>query len=102
MDPIFDVCVRILLDLAEITGTFYKQINVIIFCIVWPCLTESEKQKQYMKRESRERNRIEGDIGNTKEHYGGNGIRYHYVEGSEMWVRLSFLAKNLKLVTVRI
>jgi len=66
-----------------------------------PC-PESEKQKQYVRRKSRERNRIEGDIGNVKEHYGGNAIRYHYVEGSEMWVRLSFLAKNLKLVMARI
>lgn len=63
---------------------------------------ESEKQKQYVKRKSKERNRIEGDIGNVKEHYGGDGIRYHYTEGSEMWVRLSFLAKNLKLIMARI
>lgn len=63
---------------------------------------ESEKQKEYVRRKSRERNRIEGDIGNVKEHYGGDGIRYHYVEGSEMWVRLAFLAKNLKLVAARI
>jgi len=53
---------------------------------------EYEKQKQYVRRKSRERNRIEGDIGNVKEHYGGDAIRYHYAEGSEMWVRLSFLA----------
>jgi hypothetical protein len=55
-----------------------------------------------MRRKSRERNRIEGDIGNVKEHYGGSAIRYHYVEGSEMWVRLAFLAKNLKLAAARI
>jgi hypothetical protein len=63
---------------------------------------EHEKQKQYMRRKSRERNQIEGDIGNVKEHYGGNAIRYHYEEGSEMWIRLAFLAKNLKLVAARI
>jgi hypothetical protein len=40
---------------------------------------ENEKQKQYVRRKSRERNRMEGDIGNVKEHYGGDGIRYHYV-----------------------
>ena len=57
---------------------------------------ESQRQEQYLRRKQRERNRIEGDIGNVKEHYGGDGIRYHYVEGSEMWVRLSLLAKNLK------
>jgi hypothetical protein len=63
---------------------------------------ESEKQRQYVRRKSRERNRIEGDIGNVKEHYGGNAIRYHYAEGSEMWIRLAFLAKNLKLAAARV
>lgn len=57
---------------------------------------DSERQEQYVRRKQRERNRIEGDIGNAKEHYGCGGIRYHYVEGSEMWVRLGLLAKNLK------
>lgn len=62
----------------------------------------SEKQEQYMRRKQRERNHIEGDIGNTKEHYGLGGIRYHYREGSEMWVRMCFLAKNLKIVLARV
>ena len=64
--------------------------------------TNSDKQEQYMRRKQRERNLIEGDIGNTKEHYGLSGIRYHYREGSEMWVRLSFLAKNLKIALARV
>jgi hypothetical protein len=63
---------------------------------------EDQKQKQYMRRKSRERNRIEGDIGNVKEHYGGGAIRYHYKEGSEMWIRLAFLAKNLKMAATRV
>ncbi len=62
----------------------------------------TKKQEQYMRRKQRERNLIEGDIGNTKEHYGLNAIRYHYREGSEMWVRLSFLAKNLKIALARV
>ena len=57
---------------------------------------ESERQERYVQRKQRERNRIEGDIGNVKEHYGCAGIRYHYKEGSEMWVRMGLLAKNLK------
>ncbi len=57
---------------------------------------ENAPQEQYVQRKQRERNRIEGDIGNLKEHYGCDGIRYHYVAGSEMWTRLSLLAKNLK------
>ena len=32
-----------------------------------------------MRRKQRERNLIEGDIGNVKEHYGLSGIRYHYL-----------------------
>jgi hypothetical protein len=57
---------------------------------------DGERQERYFRRKQRERNRIEGDIGNAKEHYGCDGIRYHYVEGGEMWVRLGLLAKNLK------
>jgi len=64
--------------------------------------TESKKQEQYVRRKSRERNQIEGSIGDLKEHYGGHGIRYHDVEGSEMWVRLAFLAKNLKMAMARV
>ena len=62
----------------------------------------SARQKQYIRRKQRERNLIEGDIGNMKEHYGLNGIRYHYREGSEMWVRLGLLAKNLKIALARV
>ena len=39
MDMIFDACVELLLWLAAHTGTTYKQINVILFCILWPLLT---------------------------------------------------------------
>ncbi len=63
---------------------------------------ESLRQEQYVKCKQRERNRIEGDIGNVKEHYGGQGIRYHYPEGSQMWVRMGFLAKNLKVALARV
>lgn len=63
---------------------------------------ESEHQERYLRRKQRERNRIEGDIGNVKEHYGCDGIRYHYIEGSEMWVRLGLLAKNLKVAMARV
>ncbi len=63
---------------------------------------ENKKQCQYIKRKQRERNRIEGDIGNLKEHYGLSGIRYHYKEGSEMWVRFGLLGKNLRTAMVRV
>lgn len=39
MDTTFDICVAVLLELAEWTSLTYKQINVLIFCILWPALT---------------------------------------------------------------
>lgn len=36
MDAIFDLCVRILVFLAERTGMTYQEINVWIFVILWP------------------------------------------------------------------
>ena len=38
-DNIFQWCVDLLLWLAAMTGTTYKEINVIIFCVIWPLLT---------------------------------------------------------------
>ena len=39
METIFDLCVRILVILADLFGTTYKAINVWIFVIIWPILT---------------------------------------------------------------
>jgi len=39
MDQIFDLCVVFLVWLARMTGTTYKEINVIVFCILWPLFT---------------------------------------------------------------
>jgi hypothetical protein len=39
VDKIFQWCVNLLGWLAGATGTTYKQINVIIFCVIWPLLT---------------------------------------------------------------
>jgi hypothetical protein len=39
MNEIFDKCVDILIFLGNITGLTYKEINVLIFCIIWPLLT---------------------------------------------------------------
>lgn len=35
---IFDICVAILMQLAAMTGFSYREINVIIFCIMGPLL----------------------------------------------------------------
>lgn len=39
IDRVFDLCVQILLYLAELFGTTYKAINVWIFVILWPLAT---------------------------------------------------------------
>ncbi len=39
MDSIFDLCVAFLIWLARVTGTTYKEINVIVFCVLWPLFT---------------------------------------------------------------
>ena len=39
MNHIFDLCVEILLAMAEFFGMTYKAINVWIFVIIWPIVT---------------------------------------------------------------
>jgi hypothetical protein len=36
---IFDWCVHFLADSANLIGISYKEINVWVFCILWPLLT---------------------------------------------------------------
>lgn len=38
METVFNFCVELLLDLADLTGMTYKEINVWIFCIIWPVI----------------------------------------------------------------
>lgn len=38
-DQVFQWYVQFLVWLASVTGTTYKEINVIIFCVIWPLLT---------------------------------------------------------------
>ena len=39
IDGLFKLCVIVLVDLAEILGISYEEINIYIFVIIWPCLT---------------------------------------------------------------
>ncbi len=39
IDSIFDACVRFLSNLAKLLGITYNEINVWIFCIIWPIFT---------------------------------------------------------------
>jgi len=36
MNKIFDFCVELLLDVSDFTGLTYKEVNVWIFCLIWP------------------------------------------------------------------
>lgn len=39
IDRIFDLCVDFLIYWAKVFGITYNEINVYIFCIIWPILT---------------------------------------------------------------
>ena len=39
LDGLFKLCVIFLVDLAEILGISYEEINIYIFVIIWPCIT---------------------------------------------------------------
>ena len=39
IDKVFQWCVDVLLWLAAATGTTYEEINVIVFCVIWPLFT---------------------------------------------------------------
>ena len=39
IDALFDLCVRILIWLAHVFGVSYNEINIWIFCVVWPVFT---------------------------------------------------------------
>ena len=39
IDVIFNFCVRLLYNVASILGITYEEINVWLFCIIWPILT---------------------------------------------------------------
>jgi len=53
-------------------------------------------QDRWFKKKQRGRNWIEGCIGNGKEHYRLDRVRYSIKDGSEIWVRAEILAMNLK------
>ena len=39
IDAVFDFCVKLLFDVAEAMGITYEEINVWVFCVIWPILT---------------------------------------------------------------
>jgi hypothetical protein len=39
IDSCFDLCVKLLLWLADLFGVSYNTINIWIFCVLWPLFT---------------------------------------------------------------
>lgn len=39
IDGLFDLCVRVLIWIADLFGVSYNTINIWIFCVIWPILT---------------------------------------------------------------
>ena len=39
IDETFDFSVKLLFDIADIIGISYEEINVWMFCVIWPILT---------------------------------------------------------------
>ena len=39
VDVVFNICVKFLYDAAAILGITYEEINVWLFCVIWPILT---------------------------------------------------------------
>jgi len=56
---------------------------------------------RWRKQKQRERNRIEGDIGHAKNHFGLDRIKYYIPEGPEIWVRLGLMGMNLQTAAKR-
>jgi len=56
---------------------------------------------RWFKKKQKERNRIEGAFGHGKEHFGLSRVRYKGEETSEVWVRASLLAMNLRTALKR-
>ena len=42
IDAVFNLAVRALYQLAEVLGMTYEEINVWLFCILWPLLTTAQ------------------------------------------------------------
>ena len=39
INQIFDYCVQLLFDVATILGITHEEINIWVFCVIWPILT---------------------------------------------------------------
>jgi hypothetical protein len=60
IDVLFKLCVIFLVDLADILGLTYEEINIYIFVIIWPCLTLYQTIRIiWLKRKFRKQDKIQ-------------------------------------------
>jgi len=64
--------------------------------------TLTKAKEKWVKKKQRERNRIEGAIGNSKTTYGLERLRYKIPGGEEINIRLGLAAMNLTTMLARI
>jgi hypothetical protein len=50
METLFYLCVDMLHFIADVTHLTYKEVNVIIFCFLWPAYTVLLYRKAYNKK----------------------------------------------------
>ena len=59
IDGLFKLCVIFLVDLADLLGLTYEEINIYIFVIIWPCLTLYQTIRiMWLKRKLRRQEEI--------------------------------------------
>ena len=56
IDLTFDICVRLLFAVGRYLGISYEEVNVWLFCIIWPALTllmlfEIWRLRRHLKRQ---------------------------------------------------
>ena len=61
-----------------------------------------DSSERWRKQKQRERNRIEGIFGHTKNHFSLDKIKYYIEDGPEIWISLGLLSMNLKTAVKRI
>ena len=60
IDALFKLCVIFLVDLADLLGLTYEEINIYIFVIIWPCLTLYQTIRiMWLKSKLRRQEKIE-------------------------------------------
>jgi len=57
----------------------------------------ADNQKRWRRRKQKERNRIEGAIGNSKSHYDLEKVRARTEKTEKAWIQMALLSRNITL-----